>query len=432
MKSVPLPMTEQIQPIRGMSDILPADTALWQQIESVIQRILAAYGYREIRIPLVERTELFRRSIGEVTDIVEKEMYTFNDRNDVSLTLRPEATAGIVRAGISNGLLHNQRQKLWCAGPMFRYEKPQKGRYRQFHQLDVEALGYTGPDIDAELIIMSQRIWQELGIEDVCLQINSLGTPESRAVYKDSLTAYFNRHLDALDADSRNRLQRNPLRILDSKNPDMRALIDAAPTITDTLDAESAAHFEALRTLLDDAGIACQVNPRLVRGLDYYSRTVFEWVTDRLGAQGAVCSGGRYDGLVEHMGGRKTPAVGWAIGMDRLVELYRLSGGALPGGQSDVYIVAVGDEALRAAFRIAEGLRDEYPNLRVETNCGGGSFKSQMKRADRSGAVVALILGEEEVAGKTVNVKLLREKSEQRRVAWDDVCKVIGDAIGDD
>ncbi len=423
-------MSEQIQPIRGMNDILPVDTVLWQQLESLMRRILASYGYQEIRIPVVERTELFKRSIGEVTDIVEKEMYTFSDRNDVSLTLRPEATAGIVRAGISNGLLHNQRQKLWCAGPMFRYEKPQKGRYRQFHQLDVEALGYEGPDIDAELIIMSRRIWQELGIKDIELQINSLGTPESRAGYRDKLVTYFSEHMDLLDADSKNRLHRNPMRILDTKNPAMKALVDGAPLITDSLDAESSVHFQQLRNLLDDAGIAYQVNPGLVRGLDYYSRTVFEWVTDSLGAQGAVCSGGRYDGLVEHLGGRHTPAVGWALGMERLLELYRLSGAVVPEGHPDVYVIAVGDEPLRAAFRIAETLRDEYHNMKVEINCGGGSFKSQIKRADRSGATVALILGEDEVADKTVGLKLLREQSDQQSVAWDAIGDVVIDAVG--
>ncbi|MFW2404739.1 MAG: histidine--tRNA ligase, partial [Gammaproteobacteria bacterium] len=297
----------QIQPIRGMPDILPEDSATWRAVESVLRDTAIAYGYREIRVPIVERTELFKRSIGEVTDIVEKEMYTFADRNDVSLTLRPEATAGVVRAAISNGLLHNQRQKVWCIGPMFRYEKPQKGRQRQFHQFGMEALGFAGPDVDAELIILTNRVWRALGIDGaVELEINSLGTPESRVRYRDELTHYFEQHVDSLDADSRDRLHRNPMRILDSKNPEMKELVAGAPIITDYLDEESARHFDELRSLLDATGIEYRVNPRLVRGLDYYTRTVFEWVTDRLGAQGTVCAGGRYDGLVEQLGGKPT------------------------------------------------------------------------------------------------------------------------------
>jgi histidyl-tRNA synthetase len=409
-------MQEQIQAIRGMGDVLPPDSALWQHVESTIRSVLLDYGYQEIRVPIVERTELFKRSIGEVTDIVEKEMYSFDDRNGMSITLRPEATAGIVRACMEHGLLRNQRQKFWSTGPMFRYEKPQKGRYRQFHQFDVEALGFTGPDIDAELIIMLARIWRLLRIEHLGLQINTLGTTESRVQYRTDLMAYFRGHFEQLDEDSRRRLERNPLRILDSKNPDMQGLIAAAPRLTQYLDAESEAHFNGLRALLDDAGVPYVVNPRLVRGLDYYGRTVFEWVTDRLGTQGAVCAGGRYDGLVEHLGGEPTPAVGFAIGLERLVELYAQAGLGAPSRTPDVYVVAVGEGATRCAFRIAESLRDGAAALRVETNCGGGSFKAQMKRADRSGATVAVLLGEDEVASGTAVVKPLRTEVEQTTV----------------
>jgi histidyl-tRNA synthetase len=409
-------MQEQIQAIRGMGDVLPPDSALWQHVEATIRSVLLDYGYQEIRVPIVERTELFKRSIGEVTDIVEKEMYSFDDRNAMSITLRPEATAGIVRACMEHGLLRNQRQKFWSTGPMFRYEKPQKGRYRQFHQFDVEALGFTGPDIDAELIIMLARIWRLLRIEHLGLQINTLGTTESRVQYRTDLMAYFRGHFEQLDEDSRRRLERNPLRILDSKNPDMQGLIAAAPRLTQYLDAESEAHFNGLRELLDDAGVPYVVNPRLVRGLDYYGRTVFEWVTDRLGTQGAVCAGGRYDGLVEHLGGEPTPAVGFAIGLERLVELYALAGLGAPLRVPDVYVVAVGEGATRAAFRIAESLRDGPAALRVETNCGGGGFKAQMKRADRSGATVAVLLGEDEVSSGSAVVKPLRTELEQTTV----------------
>lgn len=422
-------MAEQIQGIRGMGDVLPGDTQIWQSVEAVLQQTMQAYVYQEIRIPIVERTELFERSIGEVTDIVEKEMYSFADRNGESISLRPEATAGIVRAGISHGLLHNQKQKLWCAGPMFRYEKPQKGRYRQFHQFDVEALGYEGPDIDAELIMMSARIWSELKLDAVELQLNSLGTLQSRKQYRDVLTEYFSSHEDVLDADSRQRLHRNPMRILDSKNPEMEPVIQRAPKINEYLDSASANHFEVLQQLLSDAGIAFTVNPRLVRGLDYYTRTVFEWVTDRLGSQGAICSGGRYDGLVEQLGGKSTPAIGWAIGMERLVELHKLSGRTDAGNERHVYIVAVGDEASRTGFRIAETLRSEHPNLRVEMNSGGGGFKSQFKRADRSGAALALILGEEELKSELIGLKALREEGIQKQVALADLNTAIVDFL---
>ena len=409
-------MAETIQPIRGMNDVLPGDTGAWQLLERVARETFAEYGYREIRLPLLERTELFKRSIGEMTDIVEKEMYTFEDRGGESVTLRPEATAGIVRACISNGLLHNQRQKVWCAGPMFRYERPQKGRYRQFHQVDVEALGFPGPDVDSELIIMSARIWRKLGLAGLTLNVNSLGTPESRRVYREKLVAYFRGHESSLDEDSRRRLGGNPLRILDSKNPAMRPIIDGAPLITDHLDPESAAHFTRLQRDLDAAGVGYVVNPRLVRGLDYYSRTVFEWVTGDLGSQDAVCSGGRYDGLVAQLGGEPVPAIGWALGEERIVELMRLQQRAGDETSADVYVVLGGEAAEAAGLGVAESVRDALPGLRVEMNCGAGSFKSQLKRADRSGARYAVILGDEEVARGIAALKPLREDAGQVEV----------------
>ncbi len=410
-------MSAQLQAIRGMSDILPEDAVAWQRIEGTLRDVLGAYGYREIRVPLLERTELFQRSIGEVTDIVEKEMYTFDDRNGVSLTLRPEATAGIVRAAIENGLLRNQRHRLWSTGAMFRYEKPQKGRYRQFHQFDIEALGFPGPDVDAELIVMLARAWRELGLRHLELQLNSIGMPEGRARYRAALTEYFRGHLAALDEDSQRRLERNPLRILDSKNPAMQALIAGAPLIGEYLDTESAVHFAAVQELLGAAGIAFRVNPRLVRGLDYYNRTVFEWVTDQLGTQGAVCAGGRYDGLVEQLGGSATPAIGCAIGLERLVELYRVCGGTPPAATVEIYVVAVGEGATALALRVAEQLRDARPGVAVEMNCGGGGFKAQLRRADASGATVALVIGEDEVAAGTVGIKPLRSDVAQVNVA---------------
>ncbi len=403
--------------VKGMNDILPEASATWQFLEGVVRDIVQSYGYAEIRLPLVEHTDLFRRSIGEVTDIVEKEMYTFEDRGGESLTLRPEATAGMVRAGITNGLLHNQRHKLWTAGPMFRRERPQRGRYRQFHQIDVEALGYEGPDVDAELILMSARIWQRLGIDRIALEINTLGMPDARARYRETLVEYFTGVKSELDEDSMRRLAQNPLRILDSKNPAMKGIIEAAPVMLDFLDEDSERHFEALRALLDAADIAYTVNPRLVRGLDYYNRTVFEWVTDALGSQGAVCSGGRYDGLVEKLGGRATPAVGWAMGVERFVELFEASGGAAPSAPTDAYIVAVGDGAIERAFALAESLRDGIEGVRIEVNLGGGSFKSQMKRADKSSARFALILGEQELADGRIGLKPLRSSEEQVSVA---------------
>jgi histidyl-tRNA synthetase len=416
--------------IRGMNDILPDVSGTWRYLETVVRDIVQSYGYSEIRLPLLERTDLFRRSIGEVTDIVEKEMYTFLDRNDESLTLRPEATAGVVRAGITNGLLHNQRQKLWTTGPMFRYEKPQKGRYRQFYQFDVEALGFEGPDIDAELIIMCARMWRVLGISRLKLEINSLGTTESRTHYRETLVEYFSAVKSKLDEDSIRRLEQNPLRILDSKNPEMQAVVEAAPVMIDYLDEESSEHFQQLRGLLDAAGVAYTVNPRLVRGLDYYSRTVFEWVTDALGSQGAVCSGGRYDGLVEKLGGRSTPAIGWAMGIERLVALYEACGGEAPATDADVYVVAVGDGALEQAFAIAEELRDKVAGIRLEVNLGGGSFKSQLKRADKSNAEYALILGEQEIAQKCVGLKPLRSTEDQSSIAFEALAETLAGLLG--
>jgi len=418
-------MTNKLQAIRGMNDILPEVSATWRYLESVVQEIVHSYGYSEIRLPLLEYTELFKRSIGEVTDIVEKEMYTFPDRNGESLTLRPEATAGMVRAGMTNGLFHNQKQKLWTSGPMFRYEKPQQGRYRQFYQFDVEAVGFDGPDVDAELIIMSARMWQRLGISKIALEINSLGTPQARASYRKALVEYFSGVKNQLDEDSIRRLEQNPLRILDSKNPDMQAIVDAAPVMLDYLDEESVTHFAGLRALLDAAGVSYTVNPRLVRGLDYYSRTVFEWVTDALGSQGAVCSGGRYDGLVEKLGGRATPAIGWAMGIERFVALYEACGGETPATDTDVYIAAFGGGTLERAFVLAEELRDNIAGIRVELNLGGGSFKSQMKRADKSGAEFALILGEQELADGCIGIKPLRSTEEQTSVALDALVETL-------
>jgi len=422
-------MSETLQAVRGMNDVLPEEAAAWQQLERVAREIFAQYGYREIRLPLLERTELFKRSIGEFTDIVEKEMYTFEDRGGDSLTLRPEATAGIVRACISNGLLHNQRQKVWCMGPMFRYERPQKGRYRQFHQVDVEALGFPGPDVDAELILMTARLWRRLGLRGLQLHLNSLGTPESRKVYRAKLLEYFGANRDKLDADSLRRLEGNPLRILDSKNPAMADVVAGAPSITDHLDPESAEHFATLRAQLGAAGVDFVVNPRLVRGLDYYSRTVFEWITTDLGSQDAVCSGGRYDGLVAQLGGEPAPAIGWALGEERIVELMRLQQLVGNEGRPDVYLVLAGAAAEAAGLHLAERLRDAAPGLKVETNCGGGSFKSQLKRADRSGARYAVIVGDEEVARGVAAVKALRSEEGQREVAFDDLGAELSRAL---
>ncbi len=422
-------MTTKPTAIRGMNDILPGTSATWRYLETAVQDIVESYGYAEIRLPLLEHTELFKRSIGEVTDIVEKEMYTFPDRNGKSLTLRPEATAGMVRAGMTNGLFHNQKQKLWTSGPMFRYEKPQEGRYRQFYQFDVEAVGYDGPDVDAELIVMSARLWQRLGISKIRLEINSLGTPEARHRYREALVEYFSGVKNQLDEDSIRRLGQNPLRILDSKNPEMRTLVEAAPVMLDYLDEASAEHFSGLKALLDAAGVTYSVNPRLVRGLDYYSRTVFEWVTDALGSQGAVCSGGRYDGLVEKLGGRATPAIGWAMGIERFVALYEACGGESPASDVDVYIAALGAGTLEQAFRLAEELRDKIAGIKVEMNLGGGSFKAQMKRADKSGAQFALIVGEQELADGRISIKPMRSTEEQSSVALDELATTLAENL---
>jgi len=406
-------VSEQIQPVRGMNDVLPAEIGSWQHLEACTRELLTEYGYEEIRVPLIEHTELFKRAIGEHTDVVGKEMYTFTDRGGDSLTLRPEATAGIVRALISNGLLRGQRHKLWCLGPMFRHEAPQAGRYRQFWQVDVEAVGCPGPDVDAELIALSARLWQRLGISGLTLQLNSLGTPESRRAYRARLVDYLRAHERQLDADSQRRLAGNPLRILDSKNPQMQALIAGAPLLTEHLDAESRAHFEALCAMLRAVGIAYEINPRLVRGLDYYNRTVFEWITASSVAQNAVCSGGRYDGLIAQLGGDATPAVGFAMGVERLVALLEAAGRAPPPHHPDVYVVVSGPSAELEALQLVERLRGERPAIRFELNVGRGNFKAQFRRADRSGAALALIVGEDELARGVVGMKPLRSDSGQ-------------------
>lgn len=408
-------MAKNIQAIRGMNDYLPADTVVWQRIEGILKQVLASYGYSEIRLPLVEQTPLFKRAIGEVTDVVEKEMYTFDDRNGESLTLRPEGTAGCVRAGVEHGLLYNQEQRLWYMGPMFRYERPQKGRYRQFHQMGVEVFGLQGPDIDAELIMMTARWWKALGIADhVSLELNSIGSLEARAAYRDALVAFLEQHKDGLDDDCKRRMYSNPLRVLDSKNPDVQTLLNDAPTLADHLDDDSRTHFQGLCALLDDAGIAYTINQRLVRGLDYYNRTVFEWVTTSLGSQGTVCGGGRYDGLVEQLGGRATPAVGFAMGMERLVLLVQAVNPEFePTRIVDVYVIASGQGVQSAAMQLAEKLRDAAPQLKLMTNFGGGNFKKQFARADKWGARVALVLGEDEVAANQVVVKDLRNGEQQ-------------------
>lgn len=414
---------KKIQAIRGMNDLLPADSTAWQYVEAAVASILRRYAYQEIRFPILESTDLFKRSIGEVTDIVEKEMYTFDDRNGDSVTLRPEGTACCVRACEEHGLLYNQTQRLWYMGPMFRYERPQKGRYRQFHQIGVETFGMDGPDIDAEVLLLSARILRELGAAPfVTLQINSLGDAESRARYKEALVAYLEVHKDKLDADSQRRLTTNPLRILDSKEATTQALLDSAPVLLDYLDDSSRAHFEQLKALLDAGGVHYQINPRLVRGLDYYGKTAFEWVTDKLGSQSTVCAGGRYDNLVEQLGGKSTPAVGFGIGLERLVLLLQAID-AIPKNLeqiADVYIVAVGD-IQKEAFQLAEILRNEIPALRVINHCGGGNFKNQLKKADKSTASLALILGEDEVAKKLVAVKFLREDRPQQMIALDEI-----------
>ena len=412
-------MAKQIQAIRGMNDILPTQSPLWQKVEAVLRSSVSAYGYSEIRTPIVENTDLFKRSIGEVTDIVEKEMYTFADNNGDSLTLRPEGTASTVRAGNENGLLYNQEQRLWYMGPMFRHERPQKGRYRQFNQFGVEVYGIGTADIDAEVLMLSARLWEKLGISDhVSLELNTLGDPAERAVYRDALIAFLEQQKDALDEDSKRRMYSNPLRVLDSKDQNVQAILAGAPELMDFLGEESKTHFSQLRELLDAVGIKYTINPRLVRGLDYYNRTVFEWVTSSLGSQGTVLAGGRYDGLVAQLGGKDTPAVGFAMGLERIVLLLEtLELNKDIPSEVDVYVTAMGDSCLVEAIKIAQELRSALPNLKVMSHCGGGNVKKQMKRADKSGASVALLIGEDELAEGMVTVKHLRNDIEQQRVA---------------
>lgn len=414
----------KIQSIRGMHDILPEQSALWQFFETTVKKLLQSYSYKEIRMPIVESTDLFCRSIGEVTDIVEKEMYSFADRNGDSLTLRPEGTASCVRSGIQHGLFHNQQQRLWYMGPMFRHERPQKGRYRQFHQIGIETFGIPSADIDAELILMSARLWKMLGLKDIHLELNTLGSTESRNAYKQVLVDYLNQHKSVLDEDSLRRLETNPLRVLDSKNPQMQSMIEAAPNLMDYLDEESLLHFNHLTGILDKAGIQYNINPRLVRGLDYYCKTVFEWVTDSLGAQGTVCAGGRYDGLVEQLGGRETPAAGFAMGVERLLSLLE-DAGMQVDNTPDIFIVLQGDQAQLQGMLFVETLRDQLPDIDIQTNCGAGSFKSQIKKADKSGARIALILGDEEIQNDSVSIKMLREKADQKSVSQSELVTLL-------
>ncbi len=422
-------VAKQIQAIRGMNDCLPTQTPLWQKVEGTVKQVISAYGYNEIRMPIVESTHLFKRAIGEVTDVVEKEMYTFDDRNGDSLTLRPEGTASCVRAGIENGLLYNQEQRLWYMGPMFRHERPQKGRYRQFHQVGVEVFGIDGPDVDAELIMMTARLWRELGINDhVRLELNSIGSLQARAEYRVALIAFLEQHMDVLDEDAKRRMYTNPLRVLDTKNPAIQEILVDAPMLSAYLDPESKQHFTGLCELLDAAGIKYQVNERLVRGLDYYNRTVFEWITDSLGAQGTVCGGGRYDGLVEQLGGKATSSVGFAMGLERLVLLMEALEQDDVRRSVDVYMVTAGEGTLAAGMMLAEKLRNQLPQLRIMSNFGGGNFKKQFKRADNVGAAIALVLGENEMAENTVVVKDLHG-GEQTTMAQDEVAAKLAALI---
>ena len=426
-------MSQTLQAVRGMNDILPDEAEFWETFEEIVRSWLKSYGYRPIRLPIVEPTPLFKRAIGEVTDIVEKEMYSFIDSlNGEALTLRPEGTAGCVRAAIQHSLVAQQPRRLYYMGPMFRHERPQKGRYRQFHQVGVEALGFAGPDIDAEMILMGARLWADLGLDGIELQLNSLGQPEERAQHRAALVSYFEEHAEILDEDAKRRLYTNPLRILDSKNPALQAMCAGAPKLIDHLRAESLNHFEGVQRVLRDAGIPFTINPRLVRGLDYYNLTVFEWVTDRLGAQGTVCAGGRFDGLVGQLGGKATPACGFAMGVERLIALIRESGGEPAAPAPDVYVVHQGDDATRLAFRVAEGLRDN--GIDVLLHCGGGSFKAQMKKADASGATFAVVIGDDEAATGEAQLKSLREEGvEQRKLKVDELADaIIGQLIDSD
>jgi histidyl-tRNA synthetase len=421
-----------------MNDLLPTNSPLWQHLEAIVSDVLGRYGYQEIRFPILELTELFRRSIGEVTDIVEKEMYTFDDRNGESLTLRPEGTACCVRACLQNGLFDNQQtQRLWYAGPMFRYERPQKGRLRQFHQIGVESFGVASPDVDAELILITARLWQQLGIHAALkLELNSIGSLEARAAYREALVSYLQQHFERLDEDSQRRMATNPLRILDSKSPETQALLEQAPLLLDYLDDDSRLHFEQLKQLLDAAGVIYTVNPKLVRGLDYYNKTVFEWVTDQLGAQGTVCAGGRYDGLVQQLGGKPCPAVGFAMGVERLCLLLQELGKVTDAisAAPDVYFVVAGEQAQISALQLAERLRDTLPDLKLQLHCGGGSFKSQFKKADKSGAAIALVMGDNEAEQRLVNVKWLRgddasAAEDQQTVSYDELQQLLTDYL---
>ncbi|WP_089123487.1 histidine--tRNA ligase [Vibrio algivorus] len=422
-------MTKIIQAIRGMNDCLPTQSPLWHKVEDAVKRVVSSYGYNEIRMPIVEMTNLFKRAIGEVTDVVEKEMYTFEDRNGDSLTLRPEGTAGCVRAGIENGLIYNQEQRLWYMGPMFRHERPQKGRYRQFHQVGVEVFGLQGPDVDAELIMMTARLWRELGIDKhVRLELNSIGSLEARQHYRNVLIEFLEQHIDVLDEDCKRRMYTNPLRVLDTKNPEIQAILVDAPQLADYLDDDSKAHFAGLCELLDAAGIEYQVNQRLVRGLDYYNKTVFEWITESLGSQGTVCGGGRYDGLVEQLGGKPAPAVGFAMGLERLVLMLETLELNDTRKAVDVYLVTAGEGTLVNGMKFAEQLRESVPGLRLMTHFGGGNFKKQFKRADKVGATIALVLGENEVAEQSIVVKNLAG-GEQQTMPQADVAAHLANII---
>ncbi len=423
-------MSKIIEPLRGVHDVLPAEIAAWQHLERIARQVFANYGYDEFRVPVIEHTELFKRSIGDFTDIVEKEMFSFIDQGEDQITLRPEATAGIVRAVISNGLLREGRLRVWCMGPMFRRERPQAGRYRQFHQIDAEAFGFEGPDIDAEIILLSARLFKLLGLKGLKLLVNSLGTPASRAVYREKLTAYFSAHEASLDEDSKRRLTGNPLRILDSKNPDMQRIVANAPLLLDSLDQESRRHFDSLCAQLRSAGIEYHVEPHLVRGLDYYTRTVFEWTTDALGSQSTVCAGGRYDGLVAQLGGVDTPGIGWAMGQERIVMLLQKQDLPRIAVRPQVYLVMVGERAELPGLKLAEQLRDAWPQLGLQINLGGGSFKTQFKRADKSGAHYALVLGDEEVARGVVAVKALRRELAQEDCPSERISERIGMLLG--
>lgn len=426
-------MANLFQSVRGFNDVLPAESAAWQQLWRIAGEVFAAYGYGEIRLPILEHTALFKRSIGEVTDIVEKEMFTFVDREGDSLTLRPEGTASCVRAGLEHGLLHNQQQRLWYGGPMFRHERPQAGRYRQFHQFGVEAYGMSGPDIDVEVIALAARLLRRIGLRDLTLELNSLGGAEVRARYRAALLEFLLRHESSLDADSQRRVRTNPLRVLDAKSPQTQAILAEAPSILDVFDDAARAHFDGLQQGLGDLGLAFTINPRLVRGIDYYSSTVFEWTTQALGAQGTVLAGGRYDGLVEQLGGTPTPAVGWACGIERLLLLQKAQGVAVEGAAADVYFCWLGEAARRAAATLAESLRDALPGLRLVLHAGGGKLAAQLKRADRSGAAVALILGEAEIGARTVQVKCLRdgagEPGAQQLLSWPELASRLAGLV---